>query len=134
MALIFENFLVWGSQDLRLATSLKPMRAMTHDMSHDDMREPPFVGSHTPLDLVILQLGLAVEGESAGAARGGDLDSLVDDHDVMPQALLRGEPLAAAVAVVVERGVVDLAVGTHVDHVVLLQLGHLYTSVFISQP
>ena len=100
----------------------------------DRPREPPFVGSHTPLDLVILQLGLAVEGESAGAARGGDLDSLVDDHDVMPQALLRGEPLAAAVAVVVERGVVNLAVGTHVDHVVLLQLGHLYTSVFISQP
>ena len=65
------------------------------------MREPPLVGSHTPLHLVILQLGLAVEGQAASAARGGDLDSLVDDHDVMPQALLRGEPLAAAVAMVV---------------------------------
>ena len=36
------------------------------------------------LHLVVLQLGLAVEGQAAGAARGGDLDPLVDDHDVVP--------------------------------------------------
>ena len=39
--------------------------------------------------LVVLQLGLAVEGHPAGAAGGGDLDSLVNDHDVVSQALNR---------------------------------------------
>ena len=82
---------------------------------------------------MILQLGLAVEGEAAGAAGGGDLDPLVDDHDVVPQALLRGEPLPAPVAVVVERGVVHLAGGAEVDHVVLLQLGHLWALISVSQ-
>ena len=77
-------------------------------------------------DLVILQLGLGVEGESARAAGGVDLDPLVDDHDVVPQALLRGEPLPAAVAMVVERGVVHLALRPQVDHVVLLQFRHLH--------
>ena len=43
----------------------------------------------------------------------------------LPEALLRGEPLAAAVAMIVERGVVNLTSGAKVDHVVLLQFGHL---------
>ena len=44
------------------------------------------------LDLVLLQLRLAVEGHAAGAARGRELDALVDDEDVVAQPLLRDEP------------------------------------------
>ena len=38
---------------------------------------------------MVLQLGLAVEGHPAGATGGSDLDPLVNDHDVVPQALFR---------------------------------------------
>ena len=59
---------------------------------------PVFARVPVLLPLVLHHLGVVLKGELAKAASGGDLGALVDDLDVVREAVLCCEPLSAAVA------------------------------------